>query len=506
MKLQILSNRPTYILAMLCTAGLLACREVPEKQLSFSRDFDSVLSEDLASTGGVTWIDFDNDDDQDIFITNGYDVSSRPATPQPNKFYENLGDGNFRLLENTVFDLDSGFSSGSTWADYDNDGHVDVFISNQGNRPNFLYRNNGDGTFTPIKDSPVVTDGGYSFASSWVDVDSDGFVDLYVSNGGLSQRQPDFLYKNNGDGTFTTVEDVPFVQDSIASVGGLWTDLDNDNDPDLYLSNRGGDDHVYLNQGDWSFVEGELPLDRFLRFYGTAGALAQDFDNDGDIDVFVYRSLGGSNYLYENDGKANFTARVDKDPAFLISGDAFGANAADFNNDGFIDIITSQWGSGPHFFESQEGTGFAFKQPGDLGNFLVFNGSIANGDANNDGHLDVVIGQWPNFRGKEGEENHLYLSDGTDNNWLKIKLEGVTSNRSAVGAKALVTTKSGENERTQMREVSAHPNWRSQSGLILHFGLGKATQAAKVRIQWPSGKESELEGVAANQLLKIREE
>ena len=161
---------------------------------SFVLVADTELMVERASTGGITWVDFDGDGDDDAFVTNGYDVSNSPAVPQPNRLYENV-DGHFVGLRNELAE-DAGFSSGSAWADLDNDGLVDLFVPNQRRQDNFLYRNMGGGSFLRLSESRASTDGGLSFAATWGDIDSDGYVDLFVANGGLSGAGRDFLYRN----------------------------------------------------------------------------------------------------------------------------------------------------------------------------------------------------------------------------------------------------------------------------------------------------------------------
>lgn len=460
---------------------------------------------DRASTGGVSWIDFDNDGDLDLVVTNGYDVSNPDgAFPQLNKFYLNNGDGTFTTLEDSPFATDETFSSGSTWGDYDNDGDPDVFISTQGNQNNIIYDNDGRGRLVIPQDSSATSQGGTSFGAAWVDVDSDGWLDLYVGNGGLSNIQPDFLYKNNRDGTFTQIFGNPITSDSIATVGGTWSDFDNDNDLDLYVPNRRGGDILYVNEGNWEFSKKEdFSLTREMRIFSSQGACTGDFDNDGDIDIYVGKTFGSANLLLVNDGAGNFTPLQD-DPAVVNGGNTYGVLASDFDNDGDLDIIGATWGGAPEYYENLGGMKFQKIQLGDLGASIIYAGSIATGDYDNDGDQDVYVGNWPNLPGAS-EENHFYINQNSSGNWLKVKLEGTKSNRSGIGAKVFVTSTIDGKEVTQLREVSGSQNWRSQSALIQHFGLGDSNQVTKILVKWPSGDTTELENIGINQTLNVKE-
>ena len=488
------------------TTFLLSCKptqQVSQHQLQLVANHITV--QDKASTGGVSWIDYDQDGDQDLFITNGYDVSSKDAKGQGNKFYQNQGNGQFIDLNTNVLAGGAYFSSGSTWADFDNDGDLDVFVSNQRNQQNLLYEQTSNGEFNQISPGPIAEDGGGSYSCSWVDINQDGYVDLYVGNGGLSAKQPDFIYQNNQNGTFTKLTEGAIVSDSTGTTGGIWSDFDNDGDPDLFIPNRTGADLIYRNEGNWKFSKVEVrPKLSDLDLFPTQGACVGDFDNDGDIDLYVTKALGSANILYLNDGQGQFTNQ-ESDLMANVGGHSYGANCADFDNDGDLDIVINNWGAASFYLENQGKAIFKAKQLGDLGQYNNFAGAIASSDYDNDGDLDLYIGHWPNKPGKF-ETNHLYRNDNATGNWLKIRLEGTQSNRSAIGAKIYLTATINGKETTQLREVSTHHNWRSQSGLVQHFGLGDAKRIEKIRILWPSKKEQISENLAINTVHHIKEE
>ena len=228
------------------------------------------------------------------------------------------------------------------------------------------------------------------------------------------------------------------------------------------------------------------------------------FDNDGDLDLYVTKALGSANILYFNNGKGQFSNQ-ESDLMANVGGHSYGANCGDFDNDGDLDIIVNNWGAASVYLENDGKAQFKVKQPGDLGQFNNFAGAIASADYDNDGDLDLYIGHWPNNPGRF-ETNQLYRNDQTGGAWIKIQLEGTQSNRSAIGAKAYLSTTINNQKITQLREVSTHQNWRSQSGLVQHFGLGDAKEVERLRIVWPSGKEQVLENLAINTFHKIKEQ
>jgi len=205
--------------------------------LSFTRVEVGAPVIDAASTGGVSWVDFDDDADLDLFVTNGYDVSATEPEPQRNRLYRNLGDGTLEPVTAGPLAEDDGFSSGSTWGDYDNDGDLDVFVSNQNDQRNFLYRNDGRGGFARVMQGGPAEDGGHSYSASWLDVDNDGLLDLWVANGGLSHSGPNFLYRNEGAGSFVRITEGEIVTEDGRTGGAVWGDYDDDGDLDLFIPN-----------------------------------------------------------------------------------------------------------------------------------------------------------------------------------------------------------------------------------------------------------------------------
>jgi hypothetical protein len=473
----------------------------------FERLQDGAVVTDRASTGGVSWVDLEGDGDLDLVVTNGYDVSAENPVPQPNRVYLNGGDGTFSaLLEGPLVELE-GFSSGSTWGDYDNDGDPDVFVSNQRDQDNALFRNEGGGRFTHLAESLPSRDGGHSYAASWIDVDGDGHLDLFVANGGLSHQGRNFLYRNRGDGTFARVEQGPLVESEGGTCGFAWGDYDGDGDPDVFVSDRsfgapaaGGG--LYRNEGGWAFTRvEEAPFDEG----GVPSSAADwgDYDGDGDLDLVVAAFYGLANALYRNEGEGRFH-RVREGEVVVDGGHTYALAWGDRDNDGDLDLLVANWGAAPVLYDGDGRGGLSRAEAGDLGRALAFAGSAAWGDLEGDGDLDLYLGSWPNRPGEE-ERNQLYRNRGGGGSWLGVRLQGTRSNRSGIGAVIAATTLEGAEARTQVRQIVAHTGWRSQGPLLAHFGLGEAEVVRELVVRWPSGTVDRLASVPAGQIVTVTE-
>ncbi|MBO6525263.1 MAG: CRTAC1 family protein [Balneolaceae bacterium] len=490
----------------LITISILSCTSISERDVREKIIFTHTTSDftnGRASTGGISLIDIDGDSDLDVYVSNGYDVSSTSPKPQKNRLYINDGLGGLHLDELSLLSNDSMFSSGSTWGDFNNDGFIDVFITNQRAQNNALFKGEGPGIFTKME-SIVSGDRGHSYSANWVDVDADGDLDLYVANGGLSHREEDFLYRNEGRDSFVKVTSTGITKDTLSTIGGLWRDFNHDGLPDLYVSHRLSLDRVYFNQGNWEFemVELEAPVIERYAFPKSAGT-ASDIDNDGDIDIYQTSLMGGANFLFINDGNGVFKFK-ESGALTSLGGHTYGATFADFNNDGVQEAVVANWGSSAQFF-SQKQEGYEWVHTEVLGDQILFASTISSGDLNGDGKQDLLIPQWPNSKG-EFEENHIYLNESRNvGNWLSIKLEGIKSNRSAIGARIKIECINGGKRLLVYDEVSSQQTWRSQSGLTKQLGVGHCKIIDTLRIEWPSSKVTELQNVAVNQLLKIKE-
>ncbi|MCH7963097.1 MAG: VCBS repeat-containing protein [Bacteroidetes bacterium] len=262
--------------------------------------FTKIIFADTSDFAGASWGDYDNDGDLDLFVASG---GASPTPGVDNFLYRNEGNGNFSRITTGEIVNDGGNSINPNWVDYDNDDDLDLFVCNGNFQNNFLYSNNGDGSFTKITTGDIVNDGGTSLGSSWGDFDNDGDLDLFVAN---LFAEVNFLYQNDGSPayTFTRITVGDIVNDTSSSIGSTWGDFDNDGDLDLFVANEAFQNNdLYSNNGDGTFTKitsGSIVKDTEWSL-GTSSA---DYDNDGDLDIFV-SNVAGNNSLYSNNGNAN---------------------------------------------------------------------------------------------------------------------------------------------------------------------------------------------------------
>jgi hypothetical protein len=443
---------------------------------------------DRGDSTGCAWGDYDNDGNLDLFVSNF-------GTPF-NYLYRNNGDGTFTRVTTGAIATDDTNSEGATWADYDNDGFLDLFVAVGLGGNDLLYRNNGGGSFTRITSGPVVQSGGNSRGAAWGDYDNDGFLDLFVAN---EQSQNNFLFHNNGDGTFTRITSGSIVNDGGASYGCSWGDYDNDGFLDLFVANLNQNNFLYHNNRDGTFrkvTSGGVVSDGGA----SQGCAWGDYDNDGLLDLFV-ANRNQKSFLYHNEGNGVFTA-ITNGAIVNDVGYSWSPAWVDYDNDGFLDLFVA---NGPPSGPGQNN--FLYHNSGD-GTFtkittasIVDDGAISDGcawgDYNNDGFVDLFVSNL------NDQNNLLYRNDGNSNNWLTVRCVGQLSNRSGIGAK--VRLKTTVESRWQMREISGGSGYGSQNAPYACFGLGAATNVEVVRVEWPSGVVQELRPVAPKRRLTVTE-
>ncbi|MCD4729910.1 MAG: FG-GAP-like repeat-containing protein, partial [Bacteroidales bacterium] len=483
----------TYSVKFIVSDGINTDSIIKENLIEISDHlgFTQILVGDIVNNGGnsmgCSWGDYDNDGCLDLFVPNLGD--------QNNFLYHNQGDGTFiRITEGNIVN-DGGDSRSNSWSDFDNDGDLDLFVTNW-DQNNFLYNNQGNGTFLRITEGNIVNDGGNSEGASWVDYDNDGYLDLFVAN----DDQNNFLYHNNGNGTFTKVLNGSIVNDGGRSHGIGWTDYDNDGLLDLYVVNAVGESNfLYRNNGNGTFTsitEGQIVNDGG----DCSGCSWSDFNNDGFLDVFVANRWGQNNFLYRNEGDGSFTKITD---GLIVTegGHSAGSSWGDYNNDGYIDLHVSNMDNNDNFLYRNNGDGTFDK---------ITTGKIVNegeqargtswGDYNNDGHLDLFVAN------STEHNNILFQNNGSNNSWIDIKCLGIASNTSAVGTKVRVKAVINEIPTWQVQEISGQTGFMSQKGLRAEFGLGNATIIDSLIIEWPSGIEFDTINVSINQFLTIVED
>ena len=471
-------------------------------QVHFTKVIQGPVVEQSSDSRSVNFVDVNNDGWEDLFISNG------PRSGQHNFLYINQGDGTFTSLTNDPIVEDGAKSDGATFADIDNDGDLDAYVVTWYGQQNYFYRNEGNGSFLLDKDPVLTTNGTYSETASWGDVNNDGWLDLFLTNSEGKSKQNQLFLNQNGN-SFQSIE-TPANQTNTLSRSVNWVDINTDGKSDLFITNEGkSPNELYLNSGKAPFflpqqsaIWNELPT-------GSISASWGDVDNDGDLDLFLanagyYQEV--NNQLLLNDGQGNFTPKLES-PLTKDGGCSYGSAFGDFDNDGDLDLMVANG------FCQANLENWLYENDGQ-GNFTSLSAALPNmsnhcsfglawGDINNDGFLDLAIANCQNGKNQAQPVNDLYLNTGNANHWLKIKLEGTTSNRSAIGATIRVLTKDGI---WQMRYINTQSGYCGQNSLNAHFGLGSKKRVKKIEVIWPSGKRTTLRNQRANQQLKLLEE
>jgi hypothetical protein len=431
----------------------------------------------------LAWGDFNNDGFQDLF------VSTRTG---PSLLYSNNGNATFSQVLTGPVAMDSGNCFGATWGDYDNDGFLDLFVGVNSNGNDWLYHNNGHGGFTKITAGAIVNSGGNANNSCWADYDNDGFLDLFVAN----SDQNDFLYNNNGDGTFTRITTNTIALKAGNSQGGSWADYDNDGLPDLFVSRVNEPNLLYHNEGRGIFtsVTNGIIVHDVSVGQGTSWG---DYDNDGHLDLFVVNP-NARNFLYHNNGDGTFN-KITNGAIVTDIGNGHGCGWADYDNDGYLDLfVANRLGANFLYHNNGDGT-FMRATTGVVPTDAADASAAAWADYDNDGFPDLFVTELNPF------SNRLYRNNGNSNHWLTVQCSGRLSNRTAIGAKVRVKATMGGRMVWQLREISGGGGLGSQNDLRAGFGLGDATNVDLVRIEWPSGIVQEFHDVAPLQFITIIE-
>jgi len=484
---------------------------------------------------GVGLLDYDNDGWLDIYLVNGstYEAEAGKAPAPHAALFHNNHDGTFTDVTEKAGVANGRWGFGVAIADYDNDGWPDIYVSNFGK--NRLYHNNHDGTFTDVAEKAGVTLGNWSTGATWGDYDGDGKLDLFVpgyvhyniaeppAQGSKSvsysfcqfrgvkvmcgprglKGEPDHLFHNNGDGTFTDVSEQAGVSDSRSAYYGLaslFVDVNGDGKVDLLVADDSTPNYLYVNKGDGTFEDDSFAsgyaLNEGGRETASMGIAAGDLTHDGKVDLFNTTFSDDYKPLYRNDGDANFTdisyqmGIAEPTIPFLGWGTAF----FDYDNDGWLDLIEANghvypevdkmpWGTSwqqrPLLFHNVQGK--LVLVPAVEGTSLAKIGvgrGLAFGDIFNDGRIDAVINNM------DGTPSFLRNVAANKNHWVELKLVGgPKSPRDAVGATVYVKA----NGFRQRADVLSGGSFASSSDQRMHFGLGAAEAVDEVEVHWPSG-------------------
>jgi hypothetical protein len=503
-----------------------------------------------STSGGVGFIDCDNDGKLDILMVGGSNVDhyrQNGGDPMLRLFHQ---DGNLHFTDITEKAglTRKGWGMAVSVMDFDNDGWPDIYVTGYGG--NVLYRNLGNCKFEDVTEKAGVRAGGYSMGAAWSEYDRNGFVSLFVpryldfdmnklptydaENKGCEFRgismecarrghsgQTDFLFHNRGNGTFEDVSKKTGVDDPGTYLGmqGIWADYDNDGWPDLYVTNDGGPNYLYHNKHDGTFEEVGLISGAGLSNAGEErsgmGVDFGDFDRDGKLDIYVTNYTEESDGLFLNLGDKGFPDIAESagiaQPTYFWVG--WGVGFADFENSGWPDIFVAHGhvypqmdqikGGAPYkelvqLFRSNRNRTFT-----DITSLSALDKlpplsrrGVAFGDVNNDGKVDILM------LNVSGPPTLLINRSVDSNHAVLFKLVGSKSNKAAIGARAIVTAGGLK----QIDEVRSGGSYLSQNDLRLHFGLGKESYISTVEIWWPSGKKESYQNLASDFIYTIVED
>ena len=520
--------------------------------------FDAGVADVAVNSSGPSFIDYDNDGDIDIYVNTEYHGEN-----QGNRLFENDGSGNFIdvAVERGV-DNKYALGRGASWGDYDNDGDMDLIVSNLPSSggtkipPTTLFKNllieTGSANFRNAtvesnlfranvkEDREIGGIGNTGAGVAWADYDNDGDLDLYWKCADYDIDNA--LFRNNGDGTFTDVTEeagagiINLVAEAGSQGSPNWTDVNQDGWIDLLVTNEGSEKILFLNQENGTFKNITRSFRApsgtvFLNPGNANGACIGDIDNDGDMDIFL-PTADQSNRLYIS--LLSDTGSLSYKDISLSSGidhksGARGCTMGDFDNDGLIDIYVNNGGlqntlindviNLPIFVQFyiaiEPAYNKLFQNNGDLtfsdvtktsGTEVLGIGSgVGNADLDDDGFLDLFLTNRTFYNSDkqitESDRNYLLRNKGNDNNWIKIELTGTKSNTNAYGARVKVMA----GESIQYREHTSAHGYNSANDYRLHFGLANEENIDSIEIIWPSGERQLLTDIAVNQTLSIEE-
>lgn len=485
------------------------------------------------SVQGASWADYNNDGNDDLLISGNH-----------LKLYKNTGNGKFELISNSGI-TKRGTISASVFGDYNNDGCQDLYLVNSSKiYSDELFKNNCNGTFTNVSKVAGITDNFLGRGASWADYNNDGYLDIYVANFSYHLKDgkvvspldgksvvvyPNLLYRNNGNGTFTNVikeTRVPGYSNcglpnallkKVKILNGpdkpsfqpVWFDYNHDGNLDLFVANDGEVSPLYKNSGNGTFtdVTKEAGL---CRLGSNMGVTVGDYNNDSYLDI--YTTNVGPNFFWHNNGNGTFTDVAAETKTADMPSIGWGTSFLDFNNDGFLDLYVTNGVSSPkpinygnirldRLFQNIDGKIFneVSIKNNINGDYPKYASAIS--DFDNNGFPDILVMYRPDVNAGNFQTIKLYKNYGNGNNWIALKLVGRISNRDGIGAKITITS----NGKSQSKEVVNGSSFMSQNSLTQLFGIKDSKKIDKVTINWPSGTIQTVENIKANQKIVIEE-
>ena len=495
---------------------------------------------EIMGSGGL-FFDYDNDGWTDVFLVDGGSIVD-PATNgrARHRLFHNRGNGTFEDVTARSGIVHTQYGMGACAADYDNDGYVDLYVTNAG--ANVLYHNNAGKSFTDVTEKAHVGSRSFGASCAFADVDRDGFVDLFVVNyvdaradnnpfcGDAAARLRVYchplnfapltsvLYHNNGDGTFTDISQKAGIASHRGNgLGVVIGDYDDDGWPDIFVANDTTPNFLYHNEGKGLFKEVALASGVAVASDGRPragmGTDWGDYDGDGKLDLFVTNHELETHTLFRNLGKGLFGETTTESGVGVetLPYVGFGTQFVDVDNDGDLDLVIVNghvMNNSGHFRPGSKEAqrkllfrndgGGKFKEVGRTSGpgFSVeaVGRTLVAGDVDNDGAVDLLVTN-------NGGAAELLHNSGSGNNAIVLTLVGTKSNRSAVGTRVKITTGS----LTQLREVKAGSSYLGQSELRVHAGLGRATRVDRVELRWPSGATETIDNLPANMRVTLTE-
>ena len=496
------------------------------------RQGDRYFVETIGS--GCAFLDYNNDGHLDLYLVsaNNFPQSPDEDNSYDNQLYQNTGSGSFVLVAAGV--EDQGYGTGVAVADYDGDGWLDLYLTNVGS--NRLFRNQGDGTFQDLTQQAGVDDPRWSAGAAFADYDGDGWLDLYLTNycdfqladhrtcaeqrvevycgpeefKGVTDR----LFRNQGDGTFQDLTQQAGVHNPIGKgMSAIWSDYDNDGDPDLFVANDGTENFLYQNNNDGTFQDlawlAGIDCDDHGNMQGSMGLDLADYDNDGYPDLLVTNFQRQLNTLYRNEGNGFFNdVSFPSGLGYSLPFVSWGTGFFDFNKDGFLDLFivnghiqdqiesydsSTTYLQVDHLLINDQQNSFD-RQP-TLFTTPKSGRGAAFGDYDNDGDIDILVNN-------AHDVPTLWRNDTKSmHHWLMVKLVGQNGNRYGIGAKTKIITSA----QTWSAECRAGASYMSTNDSRLYFGLGQTRSIEQVEVHWPSGLIDRIKNPSLDSVLIVVE-